>query len=156
MERFIALLKQYRYGVLILVLGIGLMLMPTSGESKEAPAVTEMVQTEDLAASLERVLSKMDGVGKVSVLLTQAEGEITIYQTDTDRSGESIREDTVLTADSSRSETGLIRQILPPTYQGAVIVCQGGDRAAVKLAIVNAVSAVTGLTSDRITVVKMK
>lgn len=156
MERFLALLKQYRYGLLILVLGIGLMLMPTSVESKEVPGIQESIQVEDLAASLEGILSKMEGVGKVSVLLTQAEGEITVYQTDMDQSGDSIREDTVLIADSSRSENGLIRQVLPPTYQGAVIVCQGGDRATVKLAIVDAVSAVTGLTSDRITVQKMK
>ena len=156
MERFVALLKQYRYGLLILLLGIGLMLMPAAGENSEEPSIQESIQAEDLAASLEGILAKIQGVGKVSVLLTPAAGEITLYQTDTDRSGESYREDTVRITDGNRSESGLIRQVLPPTYRGAVIVCQGGDRATVRLAIVEAVSAVTGLTSDHITVLKMK
>ena len=156
MERFIALLKQYRYGLLILVLGIGFMLMPVSGETKEETVVVESRSTLDIASSLEEILSKIEGVGKVNVMLTPATGEITIYQTDTDHAGDSYREDTVLVTDSARGQNGLVRQILPATYQGAIIVCQGGDRASVKLAIVEAVSSVTGLTSNHITVLKMK
>ena len=41
-----------------------------------------------------------------------------------------------------------------PTYRGALVVCQGGDRADVKLAVTEAVSALTGLSSDRVTVAK--
>lgn len=39
---------------------------------------------------------------------------------------------------------------------GAVIVCDGAESAAVRLKVVNAVSAYTGLGSDRIIVLKMK
>ena len=39
-------------------------------------------------------------------------------------------------------------------YRGALVVCQGGDRADVKLAVTEAVSALTGLSSDRVTVAK--
>ena len=39
---------------------------------------------------------------------------------------------------------------------GAIIVCQGGDSPTVRLNIVEAVSNVTGIGSDRITVLKMK
>ena len=46
--------------------------------------------------------------------------------------------------------------VLSPTYLGAVIVCQGGDSPTVKLAIVEAVSNATGLSADKITVLKMK
>ena len=48
------------------------------------------------------------------------------------------------------------RQVNPPTYLGAVIVCQGADSASVRLAIVSAVCSVTGLSTDKITVLKMK
>ena len=81
---------------------------------------------------------------------------MTHYQKNTDQTSDALREDTVLVTDESRTEQGLIRQVLPPQYRGAVIVCQGGDRASVRLNIVEAVSAVTGLTSDKITVLKMK
>ena len=40
--------------------------------------------------------------------------------------------------------------------EGAVVVCAGGDDAKVRLAVTRAVSAYTGLGSDRITVLKMR
>jgi stage III sporulation protein AG len=63
--------------------------------------------------------------------------------------------DTVIVMDGNREETGLVKQVLPPVYRGAVIACQGADSANIRLAIVEAVKSVTGLSSDRITVLKM-
>ena len=40
--------------------------------------------------------------------------------------------------------------------EGAVIVCAGGDDATARYLVTNAVSAYTGLGSDKITVMKMK
>ncbi len=40
--------------------------------------------------------------------------------------------------------------------EGAVIVCQGADTSSVRLCVTNAVSAYTGLGSDKIRVIKMK
>ena len=156
MEGIIEKLKQYRFGILILLLGIGLMLLPTGKSAEKSDPVIREESGASISESLEQILGQIDGVGRVKVMLTQAAGEITIYQEDTDHSGDSVREDTVLVTDNTRQEMGLIRQVIPPKYQGAVVVCQGGDRAAVRLAIVEAVSAVTGLTSDKITVLKMK
>ena len=155
MEGIVERLKQYRYGILILLVGIGLMLLP-AGHSDIDDLVVPKEVLPSLSDSLEQILSQIEGVGRVKVMLTQAEGEITVYQEDIDHSGDTLREDTVLISGDTRQEMGLVRQIIPPKYQGAVIVCQGGDRPAVRLAIVEAVAAVTGLTSDRITVLKMK
>ena len=41
-------------------------------------------------------------------------------------------------------------------YTGAVILCQGADSATVRLQIVEAVSVYTGLSSNKIMVLKMK
>ena len=41
-----------------------------------------------------------------------------------------------------------------PRFVGALIVCEGGDRADVQLRVTQAVSALTGLSSERISVVK--
>ena len=41
-------------------------------------------------------------------------------------------------------------------YLGAVVVCDGADSATVRLRIMQAVSALTGLGSDKISVIKMK
>ena len=43
-----------------------------------------------------------------------------------------------------------------PQFQGALIVSEGADNAAVRWNIVSAVSSLTGLGTDKITVVKMK
>lgn len=160
-EKAKALLGKYKYAALILGLGIFLMLLP-EGEDRpvqqEAPAV--QTQPSTMAEELEEILSQISGVGKVKVMLTEAAGAETVYQTDEDRSSasdsENVRVDTVIITDASRTESGLVRTIVPPVYLGAIIVCQGGDSPAVRLAVVEAVSNVTGIGSDRITVEKMK
>lgn len=156
MEGVIEKLKQYRYGILILLLGIGLMLLPSQSHDIQRDPKIQKDETVSISESLEQILGQIQGVGRVKVMLTQSAGEVTIYQEDIDHSGDSVREDTVLVSGESRQETGLVRQVIPPKYQGAVVVCQGGDRPAVRLAIVDAVAAVTGLTADKITVLKMK
>ena len=103
--------------------------------------------------------SQIQGAGKVEVMLTVAFGEKTIYQTDEHISGGenvSTRVETVIVTGADRSQNGLIQQINPPVYLGAIVVCQGADRSVVRLAIVEAVSKVTGLGADRISVLKMK
>lgn len=154
--------KKYRFPALILMLGIILMTLPIKEKKAAEPVQTEEpnISQTDLQGALEDILCLIQGAGKVRVLLTEAAGEQTLYQTDEDMQAngesESIRQDTVLLTDSAREEAGLIRQIIPPVYQGAVILCQGADSAAVRLAIIQAVASATGLTSDKITVLKMK
>ena len=153
-------LKEYRYVLLVLFLGIVLMLLPQSKAAEEGDKETPVPETvagESFQEQLEQLLSMVQGAGKVRVLLTEAAGERVIYQTDGEESSQNTRRtDTVILSDSGRAESGLVQQILPPTYQGAVILCQGADSAAVRLALIEAVSNATGLSSDRISVLKMK
>lgn len=160
-EKARGLIRKYKYVLLILGLGILLMSLP-EGESQPAQQETTSVQAapNTRAEELEEILAQISGVGKVKVLLTEAAGAETVYQTDEDRSAsadsESIRVETVIVTDSDREEQGLVRTVTPPVYLGAIIVCQGGDSPSVRLNIVEAVSNVTGISSDRITVLKMK
>lgn len=155
-------IKKYRYVILVLVVGIVLMAIP--GGKDEEPEPTESagsaVQFQDPTEELTRILSQIHGAGKVQILLTKSAGEKTVYQTDQDSStsenGGSVRLETVIVTDSDRAEQGLTQQVFAPEYRGAIIVCQGADDAAVRLAIVEAVSDVTGLGTDRISVLKMK
>lgn len=154
------LFSKYKYMLLILGIGIILMSIPTgerpSIQQDQPPTEGEATQAE----KLEEILCQISGVGRVKVLLTEAASAETVYQTNeektSNRESESIRIDTVVVTNSEREELGLVRSITPPIYLGAIIVCQGGDNPSVKLAIVEAVSNVTGISSDRITVLKMK
>ena len=143
-----------KYCVVVLAVAAGLLLLSMPQEKETVQEPQNVVQTvsapADLEAELEQILSAVAGAGRVSVLLTEIAGGETVYQTQ----GEDG--DTVLLTGSTRGETALVRRVDPPVYRGAVVVCQGGDNAAVRLAVVQAVMAVTGLSSQRITVLKMK
>ena len=145
---------KYRYAVLVVVIGLVLMLLPTSSKEKrsEADPPSETAAQLTVSQELEQILRQIKGVGNVKVMLTVQTGETVIYQYDEKSSGR----DTVIITDSDREEAGLIQQINPEVYRGAIIVCDGADSAAVKLSVIQAVSSVTGLPSDRITVLKMK
>ena len=41
-----------------------------------------------------------------------------------------------------------------PQFRGALVVCQGADDPQVKLSVIEAVSALTGLGSDKISVIR--
>ena len=153
--------SKYRYAILILAVGLVLMLWPGSGDSKSDQSVpAEQEPAANMQEELEIILSQIQGVGKVQLLLTQQRGPETLYQQDEDLDSDydssSARRDTVILSDQNRNEAGLVRQVIPPVYLGAVVVCQGGDQPQVRLAVVEAVCAATGLTADKVTVLKMK
>ncbi len=153
-QQFITVIKKYQYVLFVVLLGVFLMMIPQKAKESQPTAQTEQTKEPDLQKKLSTILSQISGVGKVEVLLTEAIGSDTIYQMDTRQNlGDA---DTVIVMDRNREETGLVKQILPPVYRGAVVVCQGADSASVRLSVVDAVKSVTGLSSDCITVLKMK
>ena len=142
---------------IFLVLGVGLVLMLLPTGKTETEIVQSMPETYvSQEEQLESVIGQIQGVGKVRILLTIAQGERTLYVYDEDISDSQGRKEAVVITDESRAQSGLVSQVLPPVYLGAVIVCQGGDQPAVRLAVVEAVGAATGLTADKISVLKMK
>ncbi len=154
--------KKYRYVLLVLVIGVLLMAIPGKNqETESAVPEKDVVSQAKLAQdALEEILAQIYGVGKVRVLLTVNQGEKTMYQVNQDTTNseqsELLRMDTVIITDSERSQQGLVQQVNPPQYLGAVIVCQGGGDASVRLSVVEAVSKATGLGADKISVLKMK
>ena len=153
-QRINALFGKYKYPILVVLVGLGLLLLPT-GEAQEPPVPVETVRETSLEQRLEELLAQIEGAGAVRVLLTEDVGRETVWQTDVQSDVDSVREDTVILEDSGRNETGLIRRTRSPSYRGAVILCQGADAPSVKLAIVEAVRCVTGLGADQISVQKM-
>lgn len=158
------LFKKNKYIVLILIIGLLFMLIPGMLDSQKTNTTDEIIETKTepiaLDERLESILDTIDGVGKVKVLLTVATGEETIYQTDTDTNTSNdthtVQIETVLLSNTDRSQCGMIRQVNPPTYRGAIIICEGANSASVRFAVIEAVAKVTGLGTDRICVLKMK
>lgn len=154
-QKAVEWIGKYKFVILILLVGVGLMLIPT-GKKQEKPveSVAEQAsQKQTLADELEEILTNIQGAGRVQVMLTMRAGEQTVYQTDTPATD---RQDTVIITDEDRAQGGLVQQIIAPTYRGAIILCEGAESASVCLAITEAVSKVTGLDSSQISVLKMK
>lgn len=159
-NRAVEFIKKYRYPVLILLLGLVLMLIPTGSRETVTEQPVETQEEATMEERLEELLSQIQGAGKVRVMLSYSGGEQTLYQTNEDivtgSDSSTIRQDAVTVTDSDRNETGLVKQVIPATYLGAIVLCQGADSAAVRLAIADAVSKITGLGTDKISILKMK
>ena len=160
-QSIVALLRKYRWAVLLLAVGLLLMGLPEKKDpSMPSDPPEAATQEVTLQQELESLLSKLEGAGKVKVLLSIASGPQNHYQTDEDISAAADvtdhRKETVIITSSDRDQQGLLKWVDPPRYLGAVVLCQGAEDARVKLSVVHAVATATGLTSDRISVFKMK
>lgn len=154
--------ERYKYAALVALIGAGLLLWPSgsggTGSTESSPPAAQ----RDLQKEMGEILGMIQGVGQVRVMLTvDTDGERQLaLDTELTYSGAaaspedySRRSETVLVDRGSGDET-VVTQIRYPTYRGALVVCEGGDRAEVRLAVTEAVAALTGLSADRITVAK--
>lgn len=160
-------LGRWKYPVLVLIIGIILMLLPRHESKPEKKDTSEQIAVDSglqlREQELEALLSNIEGAGKVQVFLSLATGEEVIYQTDireqsasgSNEESSSREESVVLYSSGSGTQDSLVRSTTAPSYRGAIILCQGADDPAVRLSLIQAVSAVTGLGTDRITLAKM-
>lgn len=151
--------KKYRFVLLIFALGIGLMLIPGKKAQDAVPAAPREEVRQDLQKELEALLRQVEGAGEVRVLLSWSTGTAYEYQQNVERkTGDSETEEsrTTVLIKADGSEAAVPVRTIYPICKGAVVVCQGADRASVVLDLIRAVSSVTGLGSDRITVIKMQ
>lgn len=162
-NRIMEAVSKYKYVWIVLLAGVILMMLPgkdIQNTARQAQQQTVHTEENNLQEQLEVILGQIAGAGRVKVMLAVAQGERTIYQTDStyaqSENSTDSRTQTILITDSERNETGLVLQTNPPVYQGAIVLAQGADNPSVKLAIAEAVSDVTGLGTDRISILKMQ
>ena len=161
--KLLAWIGTYKYVLLAVLLGVLILLLP----EKESTAETgEALHTDsfDRAAvqeEMEKILSSIDGTGRLKLMLTVSGGsEYTLAQDRSltqKRGGEEqeyvSKEETVVLGSGSSAEVVVTGSSFPD-YVGALVVCEGGGSATVRLQVTQAVSALTGLSSDRISVIK--
>ena len=154
--------SKYKFAMIVFAVGLLLMILPDVGDKEQIDILQEpaVLQEENMEQKLSDILSLVKGAGQVQVMLSYVSGQETIYQTDRNMSqgekSQNEKVDTVTVTDSERNQNGLIQRVDPPVCMGAVIVCQGADNPSVKLAIVEAVTKITGLSTDKVSVLKMK
>ncbi len=156
-KKFRSACRKYRYVGLVLLVGVVLLLWPEKKQEKQTPQALPAVQQTDLTAQLVRVLGQIEGAGEVDVVLTYETDTETVYQMQSriqqDADGGTEEEVEAVLAGSGGGEPVAVKTIYP-RCRGALVVCDGADSAQVRLAIKEAVACLTGLGTDRISVVK--
>lgn len=152
--------KKYRYALLVLLAGAVLMLFPTGKQDKSVPtaggeSVRSSAEEFDLTAMEERLsvsLSSIQGVGRAEVVLTLEAGSRRILAQDMESGSDRGRSTTVILSNGSGTEEAVTMQLVAPVFQGALVVCDGGGDPSVRLEVLHAVEALTGLRADQIAI----
>ncbi|MBS7340544.1 MAG: stage III sporulation protein AG [Suilimivivens sp.] len=124
-----------------------------------------------LEESLEKLLSTMEGVGKVRVMVTlEGTGETIVEKdqnikkngsTEVDSAGGSrntsdiTEEETTVFFDSANGDAPIIKQKLAPRVAGVAVSAQGGGNAVIAGNIKKAIQALFGIDAHKIIIVKM-
>lgn len=167
-KKLLTLLEKYKFVLLVLLAGVLLLLMPSfagEGQARAAPSAGVTAEgaalgVESLEQKLSDTLSQVEGAGAVRVVLTLKTGTRQIYAQDvttSEQSGASEKTTTtVVTSKGGSGQEAVQLQQVFPTFQGALVVCPGGDDPGVRLKMTEAVSALTGLGADKISICKGK
>lgn len=123
----------------------------------------------DLQTELEDILSKMDGIGKIDVLITYSQTstvvpmysktESSTVTEETDSGGGTRKQESsnlnkeVITDGDNKAIT---QTVILPKVEGAIVIAEGGGNATIKANIIQAVSAVTGLATYKVQVFEMQ
>lgn len=132
---------------------------------------TSTTAQQSLSLQLEEILEKIDGVGKVKVLITYSQTNETIPMYNEDSSQKDTEEkDTgggtrkiietdvkkeIIYQENNGEKTPITQSIVSPKIEGAIVTAQGASNATVKANIIQAVEAVTGISSHKIQVFAM-
>lgn len=131
----------------------------------DTTAVANISVQTDLERELEEILTKMQGVGEVKVLITYSQtSQIVPIYNETNRSSSTKEEDSSGgTRHSSESDIKkevvmdsnndiITESVMLPKIEGAIVMAKGADKIEVKNNIIQAVCAVTGLSSHKVQV----
>ena len=144
-------------------------------ESQETPSGTSELQNNNiqngLESKLEKILSKIQGVGEVQVCINYQESAevVAMYnensktssteETDTSGGTRKIEEiDTqkdIIYKENNGEKTPITKKVIQPKIEGAIITAKGANNAETKTNIIQAVEAVTGLATHKIQVFEM-
>lgn len=158
-------------GLLLLVLAI-----PTKGKgTKENKNNFETLEEEDyckeLEDKMEEILGKVEGVGKVQVMITLKNSKEQVVNKDAPLSSsktveekegeksesESIEqgEETILVNMDGDSVPYVIKEY-SPKVEGVLIIAQGGDDPAIKAELMEAATVLLNVPSHKVSILKME
>lgn len=147
-----------RYKYLLLIVLAGVVLLLPSGKSAQPQTESagqsrqEEFDLQALERKIEAALSKISGAGKVTVVLTLKDNGRRVYAQDIRTDQQEQSRTTVVVSRGSGTQQPVDVQRFSPCFQGALVVCPGGGDSKVRLQLTQAVCALTGLSTERISI----
>lgn len=144
--------------VIIFIIGMILLIMP-SGKTSESKEIhnTIDVSKESIEEELEGIISKINGVGRVDVMVTLEDKGVTYYAQDEqikkDENNKTTEKSHVFSKKSSTEEPLIIKKT-EPKISGILVCAEGAENPQVKSNIISAASALLGIKSHRIEVLE--
>jgi len=136
---------------ILLITGIFLFMMGSipSKPQKNQSEEKSLVQSEEksLEERLEEILSRIKGVGEVSVMISEENSGTKVFGYDTDGKN---KKTVILSAGGT--ETALVKEQKEPSIRGVIVVAEGGGNIKVKEALLRAVRAAAGIEPHKIEV----
>ena len=114
---------------------------------------------ETAASELEKVIFRMEGAGKVKVMMTVSSSSEKVGEKDeetAEHEKQRTKNETTVYEETTGGQTPYVKKELVPTVEGVVVLCEGGDQPVVVQEITEAVEALFSVESHKIKVVKMK
>ena len=145
--------------IVFLLVGVLLMLIaiPTGAETQLSGTDEvryEETYREQLERQLEKLLSRMDGVGKCEVMITLEDDGQTYVDKNVTTDADKRQEETVV-YDTGDKKVPYVILKKKPKVAGVVVVTEGGTNAKVVTNISNSVMSLFQLEAHKITVGKM-
>ena len=151
---------------------------PVLTKENTEETVTEKTKTvqkddyiSDLENKLEKVLSQMEGVGKVAVMITVSDNGTCVVEKDTTKNTSTTEEkdssggnrtvteqemgESTVYIESGQEKTPYIQKETLPTIEGIVVVAEGGGNGKTISDISETIQALFPVEAHRIKVVKM-
>lgn len=160
--RFLVALGLIGAALLIFANGIGTEQNKSENEQVSYSASTQ--QTDEIQNRLEEILSQIEGVGRVSILITYEDSGRNIYvmegsyeeerrETSSETSEKSSQNESVVTGGGTDKEP-LLETFVTPAIKGVVVVCDGGGDDIIRERIINTVATALQIRTSRIYVTK--
>lgn len=156
-KRIAAIVSIGLVGIILLTLSE---LIPQKSDAKQnekTENVTDIRDSyeENIEKRLTSIVSSIDGAGRTEVMVTLASGDENVYAVK-EKSSDGSKEREYIVIDSDKNESGLLLKVIEPEIRGVAIVCEGADSAKIRQEIVSSVSAVLGISTNRISIAKIK
>ena len=153
-------------GLVTIIIFFGFGSNKTSSTSSSVVSTSSYISTMDYCEIIENklieVLSKVDGAGNVSVMVTVDGSPELVYANEQDKTSSSNSSGSTTSStysspiiiDANGSSSALVMTEVLPAVKGVIVVSSGAGNVATKLNLLNAVSTLLDISTDQVTVLK--